>query len=556
MVNELLNKGRKALSTGEWDKAKDFLDKALKEGESAEVYEELGWVNWWQNDAPGIFENRLKSYNLFLKANNKLGASRNASWIGVDYIEFRGEFAVASGWFQRAENLLEGLPDSWELGFIKILKARWAFQVEKNSEFALKLIDETLKLSKQLKNIDGEMLCEALKGFILVVEGKISEGMPLLDEATLLALTSEKGDIKITTITCCYLIDACERIRDYERASQWCNNVKELCKRWRYNAMFTSCRMKYAGVLMWKGDWKEAEKELLAANKELKEFRPLQVNASKIRLADLRRRQGKWKEAESLFNEVEIHPLKPLYYAQFYFDKGDYENALTIAEKFLRRIPINEKAERTTSIELLIKIYINIGKLEQAQSLLNELKDIAAAINTLPLKAAVLSSQGNLNFALNEYELAVQNLEDAVDIYDKIKAPFESSRNRIILSEVLIKFNRFAQAEGELNNAMVKFKELGAEKDFEKAKLLLKNLYKDRAGIHSENKHEFTGRELEVLRLITEGINNEEIAEKLFLSVRTVEKHITNIYSKMGISGKSARAYAASYAIKHKLMLT
>ena len=121
MINELLNKGRQALSIGEWEKAKDFLDKALKEGESAEVYEELGWVNWWQNDAPGIFENRLKAYNLFLKTNNKLGASRNASWIGVDYIEFRGEFAVASGWFQRAENLLEGLPDSWELGLINIL---------------------------------------------------------------------------------------------------------------------------------------------------------------------------------------------------------------------------------------------------------------------------------------------------------------------------------------------------------------------------------------------------------------------------------------------------
>ena len=67
---------------------------------------------------------------------------------------------------------------------------------------------------------------------------------------------------------------------------------------------------------------------------------------------------------------------------------------------------------------------------------------------------------------------------------------------------------------------------------------------------------EFTGRELEVLRLIAQGKNNEETAEKLFLSVRTVEKHLTNIYSKMGVSGKSARAYAASYAIKQKLVLS
>ena len=78
----------------------------------------------------------------------------------------------------------------------------------------------------------------------------------------------------------------------------------------------------------------------------------------------------------------------------------------------------------------------------------------------------------------------------------------------------------------------------------------------ENAGNSDKNKFEFTGRELEVLRLISEGKNNEEIAEKLFLSVRTVEKHLTNIYSKVGVSGKSARAYVASYAIKHNLILT
>lgn len=220
MTNELLNKGRHSLSSGKWEKARDYLQDALKEEESPEVYEELGWVNWWMNDAPGVFEKRAKAFNQYLQNDDKLGAVRNACWIAVDYIEFKGEFAVASGWFKRAENLLEGLPASTELSMFKILKARWTFQVDKNPELAFKLLDESLQISKSLKHIDGEMLAEALKGFILVVEGNISEGMPLLDEATLLAVTSDNSDIKITTITCCFLIDACERIRDYERAIQ------------------------------------------------------------------------------------------------------------------------------------------------------------------------------------------------------------------------------------------------------------------------------------------------------------------------------------------------
>ena len=556
MAIELLNKGKQALSTGEWEKARELLYKALTEDESAEVYEELGWACWWLNDTSGVFNYRLKAYNSFLKKDDKLGACRNACWIGVDYIEFKGEFAVASGWFKRAESLLEGLPESWEHGLMKILKARWAFQAEKNPELAFKLLEESLRLSKSLGYIDGEMLAEALKGFILVVEGKISEGMPLLDEATLLATTSEKADINITTVTCCFLIDACERVRDYERASQWCSNVKELCKRWKYKAMFANCRMKYAGILISKGEWKEAEEEFLSAASELKEFRPIQVNACMVRLADLKRRQGKWDQAEQMLSEVESHPLKSLYYAQLYYDKGEYERALDSADKFLRKIPVNEKAERTSGVELLIKIYLRLEMLEQAEKFLNELRNISAAINTLPLNAALLSAEGSLNSARDNNETARQNFEDAVEIYDKIRIPFEAASNRVSLSGVLIKLSRFAQAEGELTSAIPVFKELGAEKEFEKAKLLLKNLYKDKAGETEINKYEFTGRELEVLKLLAEGKNNDEIAEKLFLSVRTVEKHITNIYSKMGISGKSARAYAASYVIKHRLVFT
>jgi len=556
LANELLHKGHKALSNGEWEKAKEFLTIALKEDETAEVYEELGWACWWLNDASGVFENRAKAFNLFIENNDKLSAARNSCWIGLDYIEFKGEFAVASGWFKRAENLLEGLPASSELCMFKILKARWTFQVDKNSEHAFKLLDEALQISKSLKNVDGEMLAEALKGFILVIEGKISEGMPLLDDATLLALTSEQSDIKYTTITCCYLIDACERIRDYERATQWCNNVKELCKQWRYKAMFANCRMKHAGILIWKGEWKDAEEELLTAANELKEFRPVQVNACTVRLADLKRRQGKWKETEELLNKVESHPLKQLFSAFLYFDMEEYEKALDMAERYARRFSENEKAERTVVTELLITINLKLGKLENAKSLLNELKDIADSINTLPLKAAFLGAKGNLSHAQKNYEQAKQNLEDAVDIYDKIKSPLESARTRVLLADVLARLNKYAQAEGELDTAITKFKELGAEKDFEKAKSTLKNLYKENVKDSGSNKYEFTGRELEVLRLIADGKNNEEIAGKLFLSVRTVEKHLTNIYSKVGVSGKSARAYVASYAIKHKLIFT
>ena len=206
--------------------------------------------------------------------------------------------------------------------------------------------------------------------------------------------------------------------------------------------MFANCRMKHAGILIWKGEWNEAEEELLAASNELKEFRPVQVNACTVRLADLKRRQGKWKEAEKLLNDAGSHPLKQLFSAFLFYDMKEYEKALDMAERYLRRFSENEMAERTVVTELLIRINLKLGKLDTAQKLLNELKVIADSIDTLPLKAAFLSANGNLFYALKNYKQAKENFEDAVDIYDTIKSPFESARTRIQLSEVLIKLNK------------------------------------------------------------------------------------------------------------------
>ena len=555
MKNLLLEQGERALKESKWKEAKAFLEKAKEEKESAEVCEALAKACWWLNDVPRVFENRTKAYQLYLESSNNLGASRNACWLGADHLEFRNEFAIANGWFQRAESLVKGHENTPEYVLITLLKARIAFFVEKNNKKALELTERSLQLSRSLNNVEGEMLAEAFTGFILVTEGKIPEGMRLLDEATVLATTTTSGDYNIITVTCCFLIDACQRVRDYERAAQWCRKVKEISKLRNHKAMFANCRNLYATLLVWRGSWEEAEEELITAAKELKEYRPIAVNSSTIRLADLRRKQGKWEEALTLFDEVPSHSLKPLYCAALAYDKGEYETAENLAERHLRQISLNARIERVSALELLIRIYIKQDKSEEALKLLAELKETSALINTLPLKAACLGAEGEYMYALKNYDAAKHYLEDAMDIYDKVMLPFDASRSRLILAEVLINLHQYAQAESELNAAINIFRELGAEKDLSKAKYILRNLYnkKIKPGAQ-ENIYEFTGRELEVLQLMVEGKNNEEMAEQLFLSVRTVEKHISNLYLKMGVSGKSARAFIVSYAVRHNLV--
>ncbi|MBK5272237.1 MAG: hypothetical protein JJE22_14600, partial [Bacteroidia bacterium] len=275
MKDLLLDEANKALLAANWKVAKSILENALESNASAEVYEAMAKACWWLNDAPAVFENRTKAYQLYLEKDDRLGASRNACWLGVDHLEFNNEFAIASGWFQRAESLVKGLENTTEYALVLMLKARIAFFVEKNNDHALQLAGESLHLSKSLNNLDGVMIAKAFIGFVWVTEGKIPEGMKLLDEATLLATTATSLDYNLITVTCCFLIDACSRVRDYERAGQWCKQVKEISIKRNHKAMFANCRNLYASLLICKGDWKEAEEELMTAAKELKEYRPI-----------------------------------------------------------------------------------------------------------------------------------------------------------------------------------------------------------------------------------------------------------------------------------------
>lgn len=546
MQNDLLEKGRQALADLRWEEARTYFEDAAKQDETPEVLEELAWACWWLNDIPAVFDVRTKAYNTFIRNNDKQGASRVASWLGLDCLELRGEFAVANGWFQRAENLLEDERECPELVLIRTLKANLAFRAEKNPERALALIDEALTISKAIGDVEGQMLSEGIKGFILVTEGHVAEGMRLLDEATLIAVSEKIGDIRGITTTCCFLIDACNRIRDYERADQWCSRVREICRIWHHRAAFATCRTQYAMVLIWRGSWNEAEEELLSATKELQACRPVGVNAASIRLADLRRRQGKWKETADLLDGIKSHSLKPLISAELAFDRGFYEDALQFVEKFLRQIPRHEKTERLAGVELLVQIQVQLGRIAEANTALEELREIEQALGTAPLQAARLGAEGTLEWARGNATAARPLLERAIDLYEQLVCPFEASRRRLTLASVLSALNLVPQAQAEAQAALQTFQQLGAEKDIARTQSMIRKLEPS-----STYGGEFTSRELSVLRLIVQGRNNEEIAEKLFLSVRTVEKHLTNIYQKLGVNGKSARAYAASFASRN-----
>src|SRR5262249_14859835 len=151
----------------------------------------------------------------------------------------------------------------------------------------------------------------SLEGLALVAAGRVEDGMRGLDEATTSAVAGEVADARLVQVICCHLIDACKRVRDLDRAGEWCRRVEEISTRYDDREMFGICRVQYGEVLVWRGAWRAAEDVLTAVTRELGRVDQTALDAI-VRLAELRRRQGRADEAQSLLDQAGEHRLAPL----------------------------------------------------------------------------------------------------------------------------------------------------------------------------------------------------------------------------------------------------
>jgi ATP/maltotriose-dependent transcriptional regulator MalT len=376
--------------------------------------------------------------------------------------------------------------------------------------------------------------------------------MRRLDEATAAALSGEASLLACAAWACCYLISACERVRDYERAAQWCARVGEFCERYGIVLYLGVCRVHYAGVLTWQGRWQEAESELSAAGKALAASRPPMAGDALVRLAELRRRQGRLAEAEELFARCEGHSLALIGRASLALDQARPEEALELAERYLRRFPGRHKVERCAGLEVAVRAYAELGDLAGARETLAQLDELAGRAGTVSLRGTVLSLKGVVAGAAGDHDGAKRSLEDALDVLAASDAGFEVARVRLELAATLRDLGRDDAAKREVEAALSAFRGLGASAEVARADAMLARL---RATAPADGEREgplgeLSKRELEVLVLLAQGLTNHEIAERLIISEHTVHRHVANILRRLRLP---SRAAAAAMAGRHGL---
>ena len=536
-----------ALSQGDWEGAKAAFEESIAEGESPGALEGLGAAAQMLNDDGLTFDARERAYRLYLDGGDRGPAGRVAAWLAADCLLFRGQPAVANGWLQRAHSHIDELEPGVDHGWLAIHEGHIAVSLDEDTAKARRLARRAIELGRSFGAPELEMLGLGLEGRALVSDGELEEGMRRLDEATTVALQGEARLLYCVAWACCYLISACERVRDYERAAQWCSRVGDFCGQHDI-FLLNTCRAHYASVLSWQGRWEEAETQLSAAVEGLQASRPPMVGDALARLGELRRRQGRVADAEELFSRSETHSLTLLGRAALALDRGQPSEAAELAERYLRRYPEPERVERGAGLEVAVRAFTRQGNVEGAEDALAQLRQIAARSRTRPLLAAVASSEGTLAASQGDLDAARRSFEDALDLLAAGDARFEAARVRLDLAATLKALGRDDQARREIETALTDFQDLGAAGETERAAALLGALRTTKTApseLDGTPLGDLSARELEVLGLVAMGLTNHEIARRLVLSEHTVNRHVANILRKLGLPSRAAASSLA-----------
>ena len=341
------------------------------------------------------------------------------------------------------------------------------------------------------------------------------------------SLGGEGGSFDTVVFTSCNMIGSCARSARFERAVEWIRSADRFTRRYGCPFLFLFCRTLYGEVLIASGDWVQAEEELQIAVKESEASQARVHTDAVAALARLRLVQGRLDEAEALIEG--IGEQAPAVRAAIQLTRG---KAAAAAATATRALDDADQLERAVLAELLGNAEIAQGDLRAAAALGRELIETGTA-----LQCPTIHARGQR--LLGHAEGSRGHLDAAVSRFTRLGMPYEAARARFMLAEA-VRSSEPEVAEAEARAALRAFEGLGAGRDADAAAALLRALGVKVARTGPRSVGMLTKREQEVLELLGQGLSNPEIAERLYLSRRTVEHHVAHILSKLGLRNRSS----------------
>jgi DNA-binding CsgD family transcriptional regulator len=535
-----LRRGRQSFEKQAWAEAYRLLHAADREAPlDAEDLERLAIVAHLVGQDDDCEAFTARAHQAFLDHGDREGAARAAFWLGFALMG-RGTIAPASGWFARAGRLLdEGHLDCVVRGYLLIPAAIQCI-VQGDPSAAHATFSQAAEIARRFADRDlASVACHG-RGRALIRLGRIAEGVALLDEAMASVIAGEVTPLVAGDVYCSVL-EGCQEILDLRRAYEWTASLAQWCATQpdlvRYRG---ECLHYRAEVLQLRGQWNEAARDAEGAC-ELLISRP-SAGAAFYRRAEIHRLRGEFTKAEDAYTRAHERGRRPQPgLSLLRLAEGQIDAAAGSIRSVLR--DTQPGISRAKLLPAAVEILLAADDVAAARAASAELSEIALAFGAPLLTASSRHAAGAVLLVEGDIEGASTSLRQAVEIWRELEMPYDEAQTCLLLAAVSEKRGDQDGRRLEIDTARRIFTGLRAEP------CLARLARSERAS--PQRIGSLSEREAQVLRLLAAGKTNRAIADQLFISEKTVARHVSNIFDKLGVSSRTG---ATAWAFQHNLI--
>ena len=483
-----------------------------------------------------------RAYHQLLADGKPEQAATGAFWLAFNLMN-RGEMARAGGWLGRVEQLLPIQdPPSAPRGLL-LVPAALQHLMQGDAATGLDLFTRAHEIGRQCGDRELEALGGLGVGQSRIALGQHTPGLAKLDEVMVAVTAGEVSPI-VSGLVYCAVIVACFETYHVQRAAEWTKALSVWCASQPDLVPFRGqCLVHRAQILQLNGAWDEALDQVRLACRRFSE-RPGQpaIGMALYEEGELLRLRGEYAAAEDAYARAGScgHETQPglglLRLAQ-----GRAEAARAGLHRALEE---SAEAGRPRLLAAWVEVALATGRVPEGREAADELTVIAGRSGTPLLGAMASQATGAVLLAEDDPRAALEHLRRAWRLWRDLDAPYPAARVRRLQAQACGRLGDDDAAQLELRAAADVFEQLGARPD-------LADLRRQGVRPVSRSPDGLTVREIQVLRAVAGGKTNRAVAADLFLSEKTVARHLSNIFTKIGVS---SRAAATAYAYEHELV--
>ncbi len=533
-------RARSAAQDLRWSEAYDLLrlaDRTTLDPDGLELFADAAW---WCCQVEEELELRQQAFHGFVATGESDRAAYAAWMLSVRY-GLRGDPTASSGWLQRAQRQLADQPEGVVHGYVacsEVEQALGAGRIDEADDHALKAIT----IGQRFDTPELVALAVSWQGLCRLARNEVEPGLRLLDEA-MASVAAGELDAHFTGWVACFAVGMCMGVADLRRAGSWAQTAWDwastLPEATPYQGL---CRVRQVEVMSMRGDLEAAAPEARRACEEMLAFEPNLAGEAFYVTGEILRRRGDIDAAERAFTEARElgHDPQPGL-ARIRLEQGRADAAAAALRAALAD-PGRPPFVRASLLSAQVEVALVEGDADLARRARDDLDAIATEVQSEALSALAATATGRVRLAEGDAEAALAALRPAAATWRALGMTCELAETRSIVGLALRALGDAEGAQLELRSAQRAFEEVGATGDAKRVDARM-------AGSPALPKG-LTDRECEVLRKVAAGHTNRQIAEDLVLSEHTVARHLSNIFTKLGVTSRTA---AAAFAFEHDL---